>query len=157
MNHSPLIDTAIVAMLAAAGALAEPLAQDVFGSREIFYTVVLGALGGGYVATTLFTKPDATRRQLAARLVTSTVVSMLFSPWLMDVLALKTTRGTVLGFSAAVAVIGVGVIKGSVAAWTAFFINRFSPPGANSPFSNFSPDQGSQGKFTEPPQSPNQP
>lgn len=128
MNHSPLIDTAIVAMLAAAGALAEPIGQDVFGSREIFYTVVLGALGGGYVATTLFTRPDATRRQLAARLVTSSVISMLFSPWLMDVLAIHTTRGSVLGFSAAIAVIGVGCIKGLVAAWTNYFVNRFAPP-----------------------------
>lgn len=130
MNHSPLVDTAIVGMLGAAAALADPLGQDVFENRELFYLVILGGLGGAYVATALFTRPDATRRQLAARLFTSALVSILFTPWLIDVMNLKTTRGTVLGVSGAVAIIGVAVIKGTVAAWTTFFIKRFSPPDA---------------------------
>ena len=132
-HHTPLIDAAIVAMLAIAGALGDPLGQDVFENRELLYLVMFGGLGGGYVATAILSRPDATRRQLASRLFTSSVISILFTPWLMEVLHFKITRGVVLGFSATVAILGVGVIRATAAAWTAYFVKRFSPPDGGSP------------------------
>lgn len=133
MNHTPLVDAAVFAALAAASALVDPLSQGVYEDREMIYLVILGAILGGYLATTLFSKADATRRQLASRLGASSIASVCFSPWLMEEMGIHFTRGKVLGFSAAVAVIGVPVIIGVANGWTKFFINRFSPPDGEFP------------------------
>lgn len=139
MNHFNILDFAVLAMLAVAGAMGETLSQDIFDNRELFYMVLFGAVGGGYAGTVILSKAEATRRQIASKFFTSAIVAVLFTPWLLSVCNVGMTRGKILGFSAVVAILGVAVIKGVAVAWTNFFIKRFSPPDGDLMGTKFQP------------------
>lgn len=101
--------------------------NGILDNHDLLLWCIMGSLFGGYLASAIFSPSDATRKSFAAKLTTSSVASICFTPMAMLYFNIKLVPEWVLGTSAAIAIVGVGVIKGVAAVWTKWLINKFSP------------------------------
>lgn len=129
-----VIEEIVPIMLVTLAAASDLLIQNnimepngILDNHDLLLWCIMGSLFGGYLASALFSQADATRKSFAAKLTTSSVASICFTPITMLYFNIKLVPEWVLGTSAAIAIVGVGVIKGVATVWTKWLINKFSP------------------------------
>lgn len=75
---------------------------------------IIGAIGGAVLSALIFTPPKATGRQFGIKVAASSLAGILFTPMTLAALQWKLNIDRVLGASAVIAMLSIGVLRMAV-------------------------------------------
>ena len=125
--------TFLIAQLAAGGAAATVLADDIFDQPRMIALCFLGSTIGAFLSLSVF--PPAEIRRLWLKFGSSWAGGIAFTGMVFDYCELAITASRVLGLSAIVAMLAVSVIHIAAPKWEKFLdrkldslANKHQPP-----------------------------
>lgn len=104
------------------------LQGSILDSNDLRLWIIIGANLGGFLGTALFAKETDTKKANAIKFATCAISSFVFTPAFMLYYKVPIIPEWILCISGAMAIVGVGAIKGVYLAWQKWVINKFSPP-----------------------------
>lgn len=107
---------------------AAPAAVTIMDDEKMRLICIIGAVGGGVLSALIFSPPQATGRMFAVKVGSSSLAGILFTPSLVHWLGWTLNIDTLLGTSAGIALVGIGVIRVAVPLWAKYAARKFGPP-----------------------------
>lgn len=105
----------------------------ILNDTQMRFACLAGALGGAVLSVLIFPPKLVTRNTIASKFVASGISGVIFSPMALRWLHLPRDFDTVLGCSAVVSLIAIGVLRISVPAWERIAGKQLGPKGDEEP------------------------